>query len=100
MNLSIMEWNINQRSGFENGKIPLWIADEIQNHEIVVLTEFYRTSNVREFLDKAFAGYIYKITENPINQNDVLIAIKDKFEYLSHEIATSEKRIISLIIYV
>lgn len=76
MKKSIIEWNINQRSNTgRTDFIPEFVAEIIGNTaDIVILTEFYKTSNWIAELGAKLAKYNVFVTSNPTN--DVLIAIK------------------------
>ncbi|HEL2204320.1 TPA: endonuclease/exonuclease/phosphatase family protein [Streptococcus suis] len=80
--LNTLTWNINQKSG--RGKfIPDVVPNEIlnKNRDIVVLTEFYKTSNTLDFIDKLKKSS-YQVFTDPRppkeDYNEILIAVKDK----------------------
>lgn len=79
----VMEWNINQRSGYGSKCIPEFVSDEIiaQKADVIVLTEFFRCSNAEDFLKKTFSdnGYGYETSTNE-GTNEVVIAwLNSKF---------------------
>lgn len=87
-NLKIIEWNINQRSN--HGKIdniPHWIAQEIidLDADIVIITEFYKTSDWKEFVN-ALGSYNTFVTNNSNGNNEVLIAIKKEYTILEDSV--------------
>ena len=88
MDLSIMEWNINQRMNYSKTDMPEWIADVIQEHkaDIVILTELYKGNNWDNVKKKAFDDVRYNLFESSNYQggnNDVAIAInKDKLDVI------------------
>lgn len=92
--LKVMEWNINQRSGFCKGSqtIPSFVGEEIkeQNADVVVLTEFYKAKNWDKFISDTFSSYHVFYTMNPNNQNDVLIAIENTHKITHVEYLYSE----------
>lgn len=87
--LNIMEWNIHQQGLYnnntksydENTPLPMWIIDEFEDREIVVLTEYcHRNSNSGEFVKRIHEkGYNCVFSKNTIG-NDVLIAIKKTYQ--------------------
>lgn len=79
----VIEWNINQRSGFGSRCIPKFVSEEIieQKADVIVLTELFRCSNAEDFLKKTFIdnGYSFEVTTNK-GTNEVVIAwLNSKF---------------------
>lgn len=84
-NISVLEWNINQRSGVGKGEIPYWIKDEIEaaDADIVVLTEFCTQcyERIKFVNDLKRLGYHCVASENSVG-NDMLIGVKSPLEIL------------------
>lgn len=82
--ISILEWNINQR-GRGEGIIPSWVKDEIGSSDIVILTEFCTKCRGRDdfIMDLEQLGYHCAVSENS-KGNDILIAVKSKFCILGY----------------
>ncbi len=79
--LNIGCWNINQRAGSRNTLIPSLVFEElmIRKLDILVLTEFYETSNSKELVSNLNnADYTVKISEYEVNSNQILVAIKNE----------------------
>lgn len=81
MRLKILEWNIHQQGRHcKDGKIPLWILDEIPNDiNIVVFTEFNsHAQNILAFYDNLVKkGFSYSTTNYSYKHaNDILIAVR------------------------
>ena len=88
MRLKIMEWNIHQQGRqyknrrSQDGKIPLWIVDEIpKDVNVVVFTEFNsHAKNVQQFYNLLVAkNFFYSTTSYSCAwANDILIAVRGK----------------------
>lgn len=82
--LSVMVWNIHQQGGYGEGKIPLFVIDEIKKADIAILTEFCtrgpRCAKGREQFIQALeaAGYQCCVSDNGTG-NDVLIAVRKEY---------------------
>lgn len=78
----VIEWNINQRSGFGSEYIPEFVSDEIieQKADVIVLTEFFWCSNAEDFLKKTFTdhGYSYDTSTNEDTNNVVIAWLNSK----------------------
>lgn len=78
----ICVWNVNCATNKEI-TMPDFIGAELQeqNSEFIVLTEFCKTKNYKEFCQKYFDNdYNYIITNNSAKHNDILLAWKkDKY---------------------
>ncbi len=80
--MKFIEWNINQRSNYGNKNyIPDYISEEInkENADVVILTEFYKTSRWEEFATRLQSYNVFTTDNSKNGQNDVLIAIKKKY---------------------
>ena len=77
--LSILEWNMNQRGGYGHGRIPTWVLDEILGYDIIVLTEFCQFDRSMDFMgDLDDRGYQCSVSQHIIG-NNVFIAVKNDF---------------------
>lgn len=72
----IIIWNINQRNNYKNKDyIPPLVSSSVKDQgDIIILTEFYRTSNWIKELGEKLPNYNVFISKNATNQ--VLIALK------------------------
>lgn len=76
--LSLLNWNINQRAG-KSKFIPSLVLEEIKkfNPDILVLTEFYKTTNYIEFISELENnGYTVNFSDGPKKSNQILIAFR------------------------
>lgn len=84
--LTIMGWNINQRSNHSGkDKIPDFIlkAIEEQKADIIVLTEFFKAKGYEEFISK-LENFGYRASLDPRepekNKNQIMIAVSEKLD--------------------
>ena len=72
----IIIWNINQRNNYNNKNyIPPLVASSVKDQgDVIILTEFYRTSNWIEELGEKLSNYNVFVSSNATNQ--ILIATK------------------------
>lgn len=89
MNKKIFVWNINSATN-RNIFIPDFVGEEIQqqSNEFIILTEFCKTKNYKEFIHKYLIknGYNYIISNNPPKHNDILLAWnKHKYDVVKEE---------------
>jgi exonuclease III len=76
MEKEIVIWNINQRNNYKNRDyIPSLVASSIKDKgDVIILTEFYRTSNWIKELGEKLSNYNVFVSNNATNQ--ILIATK------------------------
>jgi exonuclease III len=76
MEKEIIIWNINQRNNYKNKDyIPSLVASSIKDKgDVIILTEFYKTSNWIKELGEKLSNYNVFVSNNATNQ--ILIATK------------------------
>ena len=83
MSKKIFAWNINSATN-RSISTPEFVGEEIehQDSDFFILTEFCKTKNHEDFIQKYLIGngYGYILSNNPPKHNDILIAWKmDKY---------------------
>lgn len=89
MNEKIFTWNINSATN-RSISTPEFVGEEIerQDSDFLILTEFCKTKNHEEFIQKHLVdnGYGYILSNNLSKHNDILIAWKrDKYNAVNEE---------------